>query len=37
MALTPADFAAFFCAIHGHDPFPWQQRLVEVPQSGGRP
>ena len=29
MALTPADFAAFFRAVHGHDPFPWQRRLVE--------
>lgn len=29
MALTPTDFAAFFGAIHGHAPFPWQRRLVE--------
>ena len=29
MALTPADFTAFFRAIHGHAPFPWQRRLVE--------
>ena len=36
MALTPADFAAFFCAIHGHDPFPWQQRLVEQLASNNR-
>ena len=28
MELRPADFAAFFRAIHGHDPFPWQQALV---------
>ena len=28
-ALTPADFAKFFTAIHGDRPFPWQQRLVE--------
>ena len=28
-ALTPADFAKFFTAIHGHAPFPWQQQLVE--------
>lgn len=28
-ALTPADFAKFFTAIHGDPPFPWQQRLVE--------
>ena len=36
MALTPADFAAFLCAIHGHDPFPWQQRLVEQLASNNR-
>ena len=36
MALTPANFAAFFCAIHGHDPFPWQQRLVEHLASNNR-
>ena len=36
MALTPAEFAAFFCAIHGHDPFPWQQRLVEQLASNNR-
>ena len=29
MSLTPADFAEYFTAIHGHDPFPWQQALVE--------
>ena len=29
MSLTPADFAEYFNAIHGHDPFPWQQGLVE--------
>jgi len=29
MALTPTDFAAFFRAVHGHAPFPWQRRLVE--------
>ena len=28
-ALRPADFTKFFTAIHGHSPFPWQQRLVE--------
>ena len=26
--LTPDDFAAFFRDIHGHSPFPWQQRLT---------
>lgn len=28
MDLRPADFAEFFQEIHGHTPFPWQQRLV---------
>ena len=27
--LRPADFAAFFQAVHGCDPFPWQQALVD--------
>ena len=26
--LAPADFATFFRDVHGHDPFPWQQRLT---------
>jgi CRISPR-associated endonuclease/helicase Cas3 len=26
--LTAKDFTAFVAACHGHDPFPWQQRLV---------
>lgn len=26
--LTPDDFAAFFQDVHGHEPFPWQQRLT---------
>ena len=31
MELRPADFDSFFRAIHGsgHDPFPWQQDLVD--------
>ena len=28
MRLQAEDFQAFFRAIHGHDPFPWQQRLA---------
>jgi CRISPR-associated endonuclease/helicase Cas3 len=28
-SLSPGDFAAFCRAVHGHDLFPWQQRLVE--------
>jgi CRISPR-associated endonuclease/helicase Cas3 len=27
-SLDVSDFASFFNAIHGHDPFPWQQRLA---------
>lgn len=27
--LGAADFAAFFRAVHGNDPFPWQQALVD--------
>ena len=29
MTLTVEDFAAYFEAVHGDPPFPWQQRLVE--------
>lgn len=29
MTLTPGDFAAFFVAVHGYEPYPWQQRLVD--------
>ena len=31
MELRPADFAEFFRSVHGpgHDPFPWQQALVD--------
>lgn len=28
MELSAVDFVAFFRAIHGHAPFPWQQQLV---------
>ncbi|MYK92120.1 MAG: type I-U CRISPR-associated helicase/endonuclease Cas3 [Synechococcus sp. SB0669_bin_8] len=28
MNLSPSHFGSFFQAIHGYDPFPWQQRLV---------
>ena len=27
--LTPNEFAAFFQAVHGVDPFPWQARLLK--------
>ena len=29
MTLEARDFGAFFHAIHGHRPFPWQTKLVE--------
>ena len=29
MSLAAADFAHFLAAVHGHSPFPWQQRLVD--------
>ena len=29
MELGAADFADFFRAVHGNDPFPWQQALVD--------
>ena len=29
MELDPADFAGFFCSIHGYEPFPWQQALID--------
>ncbi|APR87005.1 CRISPR-associated helicase Cas3 [Minicystis rosea] len=28
-SLSPADFSAYFQAIHGSAPFPWQARLLE--------
>ncbi len=38
MSLTARDFPSFFRAIHDHDPFPWQQMLVEyVLGRGGWP
>jgi CRISPR-associated endonuclease/helicase Cas3 len=37
-ALAVEDFPAFFKAIHGHDPFLWQQRLLsEVVEKGEWP
>jgi len=33
--LSVDDFAAFFKEIHGHDPFPWQHRLVTLVASQG--
>ena len=41
MTLTAADFPAYFCAVHGYDPFPWQSRLaaqvLDTSESGGWP
>ena len=34
MELGAADFAVFFRAIHGYDPFPWQQALVDLLADG---
>src|SRR5258708_37375626 len=28
--LSSADFAAYFRAVHGREPFPWQQRLLDT-------
>jgi len=36
-ALTPDDFAAFFRATHGKDPFPWQSRLLREVMHKGWP
>lgn len=29
VGLSASDFSEFFRAIHGHGPFPWQQKLVD--------
>jgi CRISPR-associated endonuclease/helicase Cas3 len=34
--LTAIDFPAYFEAVHGHRPFPWQTRLVEQVTKEGR-
>lgn len=35
-ALQASDFGAFSRAVHGHDPFPWQMRLLEQLAGEGR-
>src|SRR4051812_25700365 len=36
--LSPSDFPAVFKAIHGHEPFPWQTRLLNlVAETGAWP
>ncbi len=37
MSLSAADFPAYFGAIHGHDPLPWQQRLATEVLTTGWP
>jgi CRISPR-associated endonuclease/helicase Cas3 len=34
--LAPADFTAFFKAVHGVPPFPWQDRLLQQIAEEGR-
>ena len=34
--LEAADFPAFYAAVHGHDPFPWQTALVDEVLASGR-
>jgi CRISPR-associated endonuclease/helicase Cas3 len=34
--LAPGDFAAYFEAMHGHRPFPWQERLLAHVANEGR-
>ena len=33
--LSPDDFPAFFHAVHGHPPFPWQTRLARQVHARG--
>jgi len=41
MMLTAADFPAYFHAVHGYEPFPWQSRLasqvLDAGDNGGWP
>ena len=34
VGLSAPDFAEFFGAVHGHSPFPWQQKLVHCLADG---
>lgn len=36
MSLTHEQFAEFYLALHGYDPFPWQTRLAKQVTEGGR-
>lgn len=35
--LAAEDFPAYFCAVHGYSPFPWQRRLTDQVLSEGWP
>ena len=35
-SLRPADFAAFFAAVHGVQPFPWQDHLLHQVADQGK-
>lgn len=35
--LSPSDFAAFYTAVHGFEPFPWQSKLAELVFARGWP
>lgn len=35
MTLSAADFPAYFEAVHGYEPFPWQTRLMRCVLDGG--
>jgi len=34
VGLSASDFAEFLSAVHGHSPFPWQQKLVDCLADG---
>ena len=34
--LSATDFPAYFCGVHGYDPFPWQVRLTDTVLGGGQ-
>ena len=36
MNLAPDDFSAFFMEVYGHEPFPWQKRLLQQVAKQGK-
>lgn len=36
LMLSVKDFDSFFKEVHGHSPFPWQQRLIKTVSSQGK-